>query len=407
MGGSTVRVAIEGEMMSDIEIYTKEWCPYCTRAKVLLRSKGLEFREIDVTAGGEPEREMVERAGLRTVPQIFIDGESIGGYDALATLNATGDLDRRLGLAAVEFRKVYDVAVIGAGPAGLVAALYAARKNLSTVIVSLDIGGQVGTTRELANYPGIRGITGPDLVKEMYAQLEEHPVDQLLGERVTGIRPMPGIVICDTESGKEVCGKAVILATGAQKRFLGVPGEKKLSGRGVVYCSTCDGPLFRNLAIAIVGGGNSGLEAALEMDGVAREVYLVSRGPLLGDQVLQDKVAVSQATVLTGYEPTEIHGEIQVTGLTVRQLLTGAERRLAVDGVFVEIGLRAHSGFVLDLLETNESGEIVVDAHGRTGVPGIFAAGDAIDIHDKQIVMAAGQGARAALAAFEYLAKRA
>jgi len=138
--------------MSDIEIYTKEWCPYCTRAKVLLRSKGLEFREVDITAGGNLEREMVERAGLRTVPQIFIDGQSVGGYDALATLNATGDLDRRLGLVAVDSRKVYDVAVVGAGPAGLVAALYAARKNLSTVIVSLDIGGQVGSTTSRSSW---------------------------------------------------------------------------------------------------------------------------------------------------------------------------------------------------------------------------------------------------------------
>jgi len=393
--------------VADIEIYTKEWCPYCARAKVLLRSKGLEFREIDVTAGGELEAEMIERAGLRTVPQIFIDGESIGGYDALATLNATGELDRRLGLAVMDAREVYDVVVVGAGPAGLVAALYTSRKNLSTALVSLDVGGQVGTTRELANYPGIRSITGPDLVKEMYAQLEEHPLDQMIGERVVGVRPMPGILICDTESGKEVCGKAVIIATGAQKRLLGVPGETEFTGRGVVYCSTCDGPLFRDLTIAIVGGGNSGLEAAIEMDGIAKAVYVVSRGPLSGDEVLRDKVVASPATRLTGYEPVEIHGENAVTGLTIREIGTGVERRLEVEGVFVEIGYTAHSAFVLDLLDTNDAGEIVVDAHGQTGVPGVFAAGDVIDIHDKQIVMAAGQGARAALAAFEYLVKRA
>ena len=163
---------------------------------------------------------------------------------------------------------IYDVVVIGAGPAGLVAALHAARKNLKTAIVSLDIGGQVGTTRELTNYPGVRQIGGPDLVQEMYEQVREHDVDEVVGERVIGLRLMPGIVACDTESGKEVCGRAVIIASGAQKRELGIPGEHELKGRGVVYCSTCDGPLFRNLSIAIVGGGNSGLEAALEMDGV-------------------------------------------------------------------------------------------------------------------------------------------
>lgn len=392
--------------MAEIQIYTKEWCPYCVRAKVLLTSKGLGYSEVDVTRDQEREREMISRSGLRTVPQIFIDGDSVGGYDALATLNATGELDRRLGLPALTVRTIYDVAVIGAGPAGLVAALYAARKNLSTVMVSLDIGGQVGTTRELANYPGVRDITGPDLVQEMYAQLQEHDVDQLIGERVTGIRPMPGIVIADTQSGKEVCAKALIIATGAQKRQLGIPGEKDLMGRGVVYCSTCDGPLFRNLTIAIVGGGNSGLEAALEMEGAAKAIYLISRGPLSGDQVLQDKLAASRAIVLANHEPVEIHGDGQVEGLTVRERASGAEKRLEVDGVFVEIGLRPHSDFILDLLETNEAGEVVVDAHGGTGVPGVFAAGDVIDIHDKQIVMAAGQGARAALAAFEYLVKR-
>jgi NADH-dependent peroxiredoxin subunit F len=392
--------------VADIEIYTKEWCPYCARAKVLLASKGLDYREVDITRDQQREREMISRSGFRTVPQVFLDGESLGGYDALATLNATGELDRRLGLPAVTFRAVYDVAVIGAGPAGLVAALYAARKNLSVVLVSLDIGGQVGTTRELANYPGIRAITGPDLVQEMYAQLQEHEVDQLIGERVAGVRLMPGVVIADTLSGKEVCAKAVVMATGAQKRHLAIPGEKELAGRGVVYCSTCDGPLFRDLPIAIVGGGNSGLEAALEMEGTAKAVYLISRGPLSGDQVLQDKVVASQAMVLADHEPVEIHGEGKVTGLTVRDRASGGEKRLHVDGVFVEIGLRPHTEFILDLLETNDAGEIVVDAHGRTGVPGIFAAGDAIDIHDKQIVMAAGQGARAALAAFEYLVKR-
>jgi NADH-dependent peroxiredoxin subunit F len=392
--------------VADIEIYTKEWCPYCARAKVLLTSKGLEYRETDITRDQEREREMISRSGFRTVPQIFLDGESVGGYDALATINATGEFDRRLGLPAVTFRAVYDVAVIGAGPAGLVAALYAARKNLSVVLVSLDIGGQVGTTRELLNYPGIRGITGPGLVQEMHGQLQEHEVDQLIGERVVGIRLMPGIVIADTLSGKEVCARALIIASGAQKRHLGIPGEKEFAGRGVVYCSTCDGPLFRDLAIAIVGGGNSGLEAALEMEGTAKTVYLISRGPLSGDQVLQDKLVASQVMVLADHEPVEIYGEEQVAGLTVRDRLSRTEKRLEVDGVFVEIGLRPHTEFILDLLETNDAGEIVVDAHGRTGVPGIFAAGDAIDIHDKQIVMAAGQGARAALAAFEYLVKR-
>jgi len=392
--------------MADIEVYSKEWCPYCARAKVLLKTKGLAYREIDVTSDHDRESEMIQRSGMRTVPQIFIDGESVGGYDALAGMNASGELDRRLGLPATEFRKIYDVVIVGAGPAGLSAALYAARKNLSTAVVSLDVGGQLSTTHEVVNYPGLGAVTGPDLAQQMYAQVQAYDVDQLIGEKVTGIRVLPGIFLLDTASAKEVCAKCVIIASGAQKRHLGIPGEKELAGRGVVYCSTCDGPLFRGLRIAVVGGGNSGLEAALEMQGVASSVCVIIRGEPSGDQVLQDKLAGSSVLVLAHHEPVEIHGEQSVTGLTVRNSRTGELRRFDIEGVFVEIGLQPHTDFALDLLETNEIGEIKVDGHGRTGVPGVFAAGDAIDMHDKQIVMAAGQGARAALAAFEYLVKR-
>lgn len=392
--------------MAVIEIYTKEWCPYCAKAKALLRVKGLEYLELDVTEDQQREEEMIRRSGLRTVPQIFIDGESVGGYDALAALNASGDLDRKLGLPVTVVRTVYDVAVVGAGPAGLVAALYAARKNLSTVVVSLDVGGQVGTTRHVANYPGLAGISGPDLIQQMYAQVEECGAGQMIGEQVTGMRIMPGILLLDTASAKEVCAKCVVVASGAEKRHLGIPGEKRLAGRGVVYCSTCDGPLFRGRTIAIVGGGNSGLEAAIEMDGVADKIYLLARTDLTGDQVLQDKVTGSAAIVLREHEPVEIDGKEQVEGLTVRDITTGELRRLEVDGVFVEVGFRPHTDFALGVLEMNAVGEIMVDAHGRTNVPGVFAAGDAIEMHDKQIVMAAGQGARAALAAFEYLIKR-
>ncbi|MCZ7664533.1 MAG: glutaredoxin 3 [Thermoleophilia bacterium] len=392
--------------MTDIEIYTKEWCPYCAKAKALLRTKGLAYRELDVGGDLAREQEMIERSGMRTVPQVFINGESIGGYDALAGLNASGELDRRLGLAVRELTTIYDVAVIGAGPAGLVASLYAARKNLSTVLVALDVGGQVGTTHEVANYPGLGVVKGPDLIERLYEQVREYRIDQLIGERVTAISVDQRIRILKTASGRDVCGRCVIIATGAQKRHLNIPGEKELTGKGVVYCSTCDGPLFRGLDIAIVGGGNSGLEAAIEMDGVARRVTLISRDDWTGDHVLQDKVSMSATEVLKYHEPVDIRGSDKVTGLVVKSTKTGTSRTLPVDGVFIEVGLYPNTDLALDLLDCNERGEIKVDAHGQTGVPGIFAAGDAIDTHDKQIIMAAGQGARAALGAFEYLVKQ-
>jgi len=394
--------------MADLEIYTKEWCPYCAKAKALLKSKDLSYREINVTVDETLRQEMVTRSGRRTVPQLFLAGESIGGYDDLANLNATGELDRRLGLKrAVDLTKVYDVAVIGAGPAGLAAAIYAVRKNLSTILIAFDLGGQLGTTYEVANYPGFQLITGPDLVQKFFEHVEQYGVERLIGEKVTAVEIDGRAKVLKTAAGREIRAKTVIVTTGAQKRKLNIPGEKELAGKGVVYCSTCDGPLFKDLTIAIIGGGNSGLEAAIEMDGVAKQIYLVSRGEWTGDEILQDKVAAAQRVeVFKHHQPLEIHGTERVEGLTVKNLQTSATRRLEVQGVFIEIGLFPQTDFLLDLLETNEQGEIKVDRHGQTGVRGIFAAGDATDSHDKQVVIAAGEGAAAALAAFEYLVKQ-
>ena len=391
--------------MPKIEVYSKEWCPYCAKAKALLRSKNLAYEEIDVTSDAAGEQKMVERSRRRTVPQIFIDDHSIGGYDDLAQLNATGELDRLMDITpSTGPTKVYDVVIIGAGPAGMSAAIYAVRKNLSTLIIASDVGGQLGTTYEVRNYPGFQMISGPDLVRQFEEHLGQYGIDKLVGEKVTGLRVEDRCKIVETAAGREVRARSVIIATGAFKRKLNIPGETELSGKGVVYCSTCDGPLFRDMDIAIVGGGNSGLEAAIEMNGLARKVYLISRAGWNGDPILQDKVsAAERVEALVSHHPVEIHGSEQVEGLTVTDLTTGATQRLDVRGVFIEIGLYPNTEFVLDLLDTNEHGEIKVDSRGSTGINGVFAAGDVTDSHDKQIVIAAGAGANAALGAFEYL----
>lgn len=389
---------------ADILIYTKQWCPYCAKAKALLRAKNLEWRELDVTFDERLQQEMVERSGRRSVPEIFLGGELVGGYDDLARLNATGELDRRLGREPVELKTLYDVAIVGGGPAGLAAAMYATRKNLSTIVVAMDIGGQLGTTYDVANYPGYELITGPDLVQKFFAQASRYGIEQLIGEQVVGVRVDGRSKVLELESLREVEARTLVITSGVQKRQLRIPGEKELAGRGVVYCSTCDGPLFNGLDIAVVGGGNSALEAALEMDGNARRVYLMARSGLAGDQVLEDKIATASGVeVLAHHEPVEIHGADAVEGLTVLDRETGTTAKLAVQGVFVEIGLFPNTGFALDLVDTNERGEIVVDSHCRTGVRGVFAAGDCTDTHDKQIVISVGEGAKAALAAFEYL----
>ncbi len=191
--------------MAQIEIYTKEWCPYCLKAKALLRAKDIAYDDIDVTADEARQAEMVERSGMRSVPQIFLDGEKIGGYDDLARLNATGELDRRLGRGeGAPLRDVYDVAVIGAGPAGLTAAMYAARKNLSTIVIAMDVGGQVGLTAEVANYPGFDWVTGPDLADNYHQQAAKYEIAELIGEHVTGLRVDGRCKVIELESGRSV-----------------------------------------------------------------------------------------------------------------------------------------------------------------------------------------------------------
>ena len=202
-----------------IEIYTKEWCPYCLKAKALLRAKDVAYDEIDVTSDEARQAEMIERSGMRSVPQIFLDGEKVGGYDDLARLNATGELDRRLGRGEGEpLRDVYDVAVIGAGPAGLTAAMYAARKNLSTIVVAMDLGGQVGLTTEVLNYPGFDAVSGPDLAERYHEQAARYEIGELIGERAVGLSVEGRCKVIELESGRGVRASTVIIATGVQKR---------------------------------------------------------------------------------------------------------------------------------------------------------------------------------------------
>ena len=393
-------------MTDKVLIYSQDTCPYCVRAKSLLKEKGVSYKEINIQHEPGRREEMIRLTQRRTVPQIFIDNVPIGGYDDLALLNATGQLDELLGITSSnkQYNQVYDVVIIGSGPAGMSAAVYTARKNLSTLVISGDIGGQVATTNEVDNYPGMPGITGPELVDNFSGHMERYNIEKLTGVRVENIAIKQRCKIITTSGGHEIHARSVIIATGANKRKLNIPGEKEYAGNGVVYCATCDGPLFKGVPVAVIGGGNSGLEAAIEMAAITPQVYLLDRGELRGDQILQDKVtAAPNIEVFTHVEPLELTGEEELKHLKLRNLNNGEERLLNVDGVFVEIGLTPNSGFVIDLLDTNERGEIKVDAKGHTGVRGIFAAGDVTDGNDKQIVVAAGSGATAALGAFEYL----
>jgi alkyl hydroperoxide reductase subunit F len=386
-------------------MYSMEWCPYCAKAKALMGVKGIEYDEVDVTDDEAAAREMIERTGQRGVPQFFIDDQWVGGYDSLAYMNATGALDQMFGIeSTVDLAKVWDVAVVGGGPAGITAAMYAARKNLSTILIAMDLGGQVGVTHLVTNYPGMPVVEGPELVRLMFEQAYLYGLERMLGERVDAIRVDGRAKVLELASGREVKARSVILASGAEKRKLEIPGEDEFAGRGVVYCSTCDGPFYRDKKIAIIGGGSSALEAAVEMSGIAKKVHVVSRGPWSGEEWLRDKTAAAPGIrPLTGYEPVEIRGGEIVEQLVIRDIETRKLRTLVVDGVFIEVGLSPNSALVLDLARTNQRGEVIVDEWGDTGVRGVFAAGDVTANKQKQIVIAAGEGAKAALAAFDYL----
>jgi NADH-dependent peroxiredoxin subunit F len=392
--------------MMKLEIYSKDWCPYCAKAKALLRSEGISYEEFDVTHDKSREKEMINRSGRRTVPQLFLDGRPLGGYDDLAKLHGEGLLTSMLGLKERDSSvDVYDVVIVGAGPAGLSAGLYTARKNLTTLILAYDLGGQMGTTYEIANYPGVGHTNGPELVDGFLSQAAEAGVEVRLGQMVQSVASVGAHKEIRSQAGETFRARAVIVATGAFKRKLGIPGEKQLQGRGVVYCSTCDGPLFHGKSVAVVGGGNSGLEAAIEMSGIARDVYLISENTWTGDGVLQDKLSeLENLTQLPFHRPMEIHGRDQVSGLTLLDTRTDREKTLELDAVFVEIGLTPNSGFLTQMIALNSRGEVPIERSGATSLDGIFAAGD-VTTDDKQIVVAAGSGARAGLAAFNYLAR--
>ncbi len=295
-----------------------------------------------------------------------------------------------------------DVIILGAGPAGMTAAIYCARKQLNVKVLTTDVGGQTLWSGGIENYLGFDYIKGSDLVDKFEKHLKNFKVDMVYKTAATIVDSRDGWAVEDGDGHKHQA-HTIIIATGKSPRQLGVSGEDKFRGRGVTYCATCDAPLFAGSDVAVVGGGNSGVEAALQLADIAAKVYLIESDPeLTADEVLEDKVYDHKnVEVLTGTTVTGIDGDILLESLDINA--DGRPRRLAVTGVFVEIGLTPNSAIVKGLVKLNETGEIVVDRSGRTSRPGIFAAGDVTDEPAKQIIIAAGDGARAALTAYDYL----
>ena len=300
---------------------------------------------------------------------------------------------------------MYDLVIIGGGPAALTAAIYAARKMLNTVVVTKDQGGQLLLTREIENWPGTISIGGYDLVQSFVKHVERYSVEQRVGRPVTAVRTDGENFVVEVDGGETVSTKAVLVATGGRSRPLNVPGEKEFTGRGVSYCATCDAPLFSGKPVAVIGGGNSAFEAVIDLLPLATEIHVVDVADhWFADPILQGQVlGVDKVHTYQRHKVVEIKGDKFVNALVIEDMTSGEKKELRVDGVFIEIGLIPNSDFLKGFLDINNRGEIVVDEDMRTSVSGVFAAGDVINRTDKQVVISAGQGAKAALSAYRYL----
>lgn len=299
---------------------------------------------------------------------------------------------------------VYDVIIVGAGPAGLAAAVYAARKQLKTLLISGDIGGQVNLTLRVENYLGYQLIEGAELISKFQEQVKQYPIDQKIGYKVTRIDRAGEELEVTADDGERYQARSVVFAAGKRSRPLNVPGEAGLVGRGLSYCEICDGPIFAGRRVAIIGGGNSALEAVLDMVNIAEHVSLISLTDLTCDPILSAKLkGVPNLTVYLRHATERIEGTRLVEAIVIRDLKTGETKRLPVAGVFVEIGLMPNSDAVKHLVTLNETGEVLVNCSSETSVPGLYAAGDVTTVPEKQILVAAGEGAKAILQAHRYL----
>lgn len=301
----------------------------------------------------------------------------------------------------------HDIVIIGAGPAGLAAGVYCARKALKTLVVARDVGGQAAWSWEVENYLGYQLISGAELVENFYEHIKAFDVELKEKVEVTSLTPLDG-GFAVSGGGEEFRAPAVIAASGKVPRLLGVPGEEEYRGRGVAYCATCDGPLFARKDVAVVGSGNAGLDAALQLSRIAGRVYVVNaERACTGDEAARRQVlAAGNITLLHRTAVKEIRGSRFVQSLLLEGLDGQGEQEVPVSGVFIEVGSVPSTEFLRGVAELNAEGEIVIDSNNRTSVPGLFAAGDATNVAEKQIIIAAGEGAKAALAAYAWLQRR-
>jgi alkyl hydroperoxide reductase subunit F len=384
-------------------------CPDVVQALNLMAVLNPNIRHVAID--GALFQDEVEQRQVMSVPSIYLNGE-LFGQGRMDVEQILAKIDT--GASARDAEKLnakhaFDVLVVGGGPAGAAAAIYAARKGISTGVAAERFGGQVLDTMAIENFISVQETEGPKLARALEEHVKQYDVDIMNLQRASALIPaatVGGLHEVKFDSGASLKAKTLILATGARWREMNVPGEQQYRGRGVAYCPHCDGPLFKGKRVAVIGGGNSGVEAAIDLAGIVAHVTLIEfDSQLRADAVLQKKlVSLGNVTVIKSAMTTEVQGDGQKVSALVYQDRTNDElRTVELEGIFVQIGLLPNSDWLKGSVELSPRGEIIVDSRGETSVPGIFAAGDVTTVPYKQIVIAVGEGAKASLSAFDHL----
>ncbi|MBC9251802.1 alkyl hydroperoxide reductase subunit F [Pseudomonas alcaligenes] len=384
-------------------------CPDVVQALNLMAVLNPNIRNVSID--GALFQEEVERRQIMAVPSIYLNGE-VFASGRMEVKEILAKIDTKAGSRDAEkmsAKEAFDVLVIGGGPAGAAAAIYAARKGIRTAIAAERFGGQVLDTMAIENFISVKETEGPKLVRALEEHVKEYEVDIMNLQRASALVPASsegGLHEVKFDNGASLKAKTVILSTGARWREMGVPGEQEYKAKGVCFCPHCDGPLFKGKRVAVIGGGNSGVEAAIDLAGLVSHVTLLEFADTLrADAVLQKKLySLANVTVIKSAQTTEVKGDGQkVTGLVYKDRTSDAVHTVELEGIFVQIGLLPNSDWLKGTVELSRFGEIIVDAKGATNIPGVFAAGDVTTVPYKQIVIAMGEGSKASLSAFDHL----
>jgi alkyl hydroperoxide reductase subunit F len=385
-------------------------CPEVVQALNLLSVLNPNISHVMID-GALYQDEVGERQ-IMSVPSVYLNGELFGqGRMVLAEIIAkldSGAVAREA--ETINQKDPFDVLVIGGGPAGASASVYTARKGIRTGIVAERFGGQVMDTMSIENFISVKATEGPKLVSALEEHVKEYDIDIMDLQRAKSLKSANGLIDIELESGALLQSKTVIISTGARWREMNIQGEQQYRGHGVAYCPHCDGPLFKGKDVSVIGGGNSGVEAAIDLAGIVNHVTLLEFNDVLrADAVLQNKLySLPNVTVILNAQSTEVLGDgAKVTGLEYKDRNSDEVHQLDLAAVFVQIGLLPNTDWLKGSVELSQYGEIEVDAHGQTSMPGVFAAGDVTTIPYKQIIIAMGDGAKSALGAFDYLIRQA